>query len=60
MPTIELYTSKLEITITHKTAKLAVVISATRGTVEDVNEAMNEAVKVVRSLDQGSSTESDN
>ena len=47
-PIVEVYTSKLDMTVTSGTATLAIVVSATRGSVEDVNKAMQKAVDTLR------------
>lgn len=49
---VELYTSKFETTMTIKTAKLAIIASAQKGSVEDVNEAMNLLAAKLRELDE--------
>jgi hypothetical protein len=46
--TIEIYTCKLERTCSLGTATIGVVMSATRGTVEDMNKAIQRAVDVLR------------
>ena len=45
---IELYTAKFEVTAHLKSAKLIAIVSATVGSVEDVNEAMNKFADIVR------------
>lgn len=49
---IELYTTKFDTTISYKSAKLAIIASATRGKVEDVNEVMNILVTHLREIDE--------
>lgn len=45
---IELYTAKFDVTARLKTAKLCATVTATVGTVEDVNEAMNKFAVIIR------------
>lgn len=49
---IELYTSKFETTMQIKSAKLAIIASAQKGSVEDVNEAMNLLAAKLREMDE--------
>lgn len=49
---IELYTCKLETAIKLKSAKMSIIVSVQRGSVEDVNEAMNTIVAKLRELDE--------
>ena len=47
---LELYTCKFEAQLPFKSAQLSVVVSAQKGTVEDVNEGMNVLAVLLRGL----------